>query len=177
MQQPGKITALYCRLSQDDALDGESNSITNQKALLSKFAADNNLKNTVFFIDDGFTGTSWERPGFQEMMREVEDYNVSALVVKDLSRLGREYSYMGRLQEFIFPAYPNFVGAVLQNVFPVPVRRHQCGVRLIDRAVQRYVFAAPTVAYAGICQALPEGAIGGGGVGEVVVGGHVLRML
>ena len=105
MQQPSKITALYCRLSQDDALDGESNSITNQKALLSKFAADNNLKNTVFFVDDGYSGTNWERPGFQAMMREVEDYNVSALVVKDLSRLGREYSYMGRLQDFIFPAY------------------------------------------------------------------------
>lgn len=105
MQQPSKITALYCRLSQDDALDGESNSITNQKALLSKFAADNGMKNIVFFVDDGWSGTSWERPAFQEMMREVEDYNVSAVVVKDLSRLGREYSYMGRLQEFIFPAY------------------------------------------------------------------------
>ena len=105
MQQPSKITALYCRLSQDDALDGESNSITNQKALLSKFAADNNLKNTVFFVDDGYSGTNWNRPGFEAMMREVEDYNVSALVVKDLSRLGREYSHMGRLQDFIFPAY------------------------------------------------------------------------
>ena len=105
MQQPSKITALYCRLSQDDALDGESNSIKNQKALLSKYAADNNLKNTVFFVDDGYSGTNWNRPGFQEMMREVEDYNVSALVVKDLSRLGREYSHMGRLQDFIFPAY------------------------------------------------------------------------
>jgi len=105
MQQPSKITALYCRLSQDDSLDGESNSITNQKALLSKFAADNNLKNTVFFVDDGFSGTNWNRPGFQEMMQVVEDYGVSALVVKDLSRLGREYSYMGRLQDFIFPAY------------------------------------------------------------------------
>jgi len=105
MQQPSKITALYCRLSQDDALEGESNSITNQKALLSKFATDNNLKNTIFYVDDGYSGTNWNRPGFQEMMREVEDYNVSALVVKDLSRLGREYSHMGRLQDFIFPAY------------------------------------------------------------------------
>jgi DNA invertase Pin-like site-specific DNA recombinase len=105
MQQSSKITALYCRLSQDDALDGESNSITNQKALLSKFAADNNLKNTVFFVDDGYSGTNWNRPGFEAMMREVEDYNVSALVVKDLSRLGREYSHMGKLQDFIFPAY------------------------------------------------------------------------
>ena len=105
MQQSSKITALYCRLSQDDALDGESNSITNQKALLAKYAADHNLKNTVFFVDDGYSGTTWNRPGFEEMMREVEDYNVSTLIVKDLSRLGREYSHMGKLQDFIFPAY------------------------------------------------------------------------
>ena len=104
-QQPEKITALYCRLSQDDALDGESNSITNPKALLSKYAADHGFRNTRFFVDDGFSGTSFQRPGFQEMMRYVEDYSVSAVIVKDLSRLGREYSYMGRLQDFIFPAY------------------------------------------------------------------------
>ena len=104
-QQPEKITALYCRLSQDDALDGESNSITNQKALLSKYAADHGFRNTRFFVDDGFSGTSFQRPGFQEMMKYVEDYSVSAVIVKDLSRLGREYSYMGRLQNFIFPAY------------------------------------------------------------------------
>lgn len=104
-QQPEKITALYCRLSQDDALDGESNSITNQKALLSKYAAEHGFRNIQFFVDDGYSGTSFQRPGFQEMMKYVEDYSVSTLIVKDLSRLGREYSYMGRLQDFIFPAY------------------------------------------------------------------------
>lgn len=104
-QQPDKITALYCRLSQDDALDGESNSITNQKNLLSRYAADHGFKNTMFFVDDGYSGTNFQRPGFQEMMKYVEDYSVSTLIVKDLSRLGREYSYMGRLQDFIFPAY------------------------------------------------------------------------
>ena len=104
-QQPEKITALYCRLSQDDALDVESNSITNQKALLSKYAADHGFRNTRCFVDDGFSGTSFQRPGFQEMMRYEVDYSVSAVIVKDLSRLGREYSYMGRLQDFIFPAY------------------------------------------------------------------------
>ena len=104
-QQPDKITALYCRLSQDDALDGESNSITNQKVLLSKYAAEHGFRNTMFFVDDGFSGMSFQRPGFQEMMKYVEDYSVSTLIVKDLSRLGREYSYMGRLQDFIFPAY------------------------------------------------------------------------
>ena len=104
-QQPEKITALYCRLSQDDALDGESNSITNQKTLLSKYAAEHGFRNIQFFIDDGYSGTSFQSPGFQEMMRYVKDYSVSAVIVKDLSRLGREYSYMGRLQDFIFPAY------------------------------------------------------------------------
>ena len=104
-QQPDKITALYCRLSQDDTLDGESNSITNQKALLSKYAAEHGFRNTMFFVDDGFSGTNFQRPGFLEMMKYVEDYSVSTLIVKDLSRLGREYSYMGRLQDFIFPAY------------------------------------------------------------------------
>lgn len=104
-QQPDKITALYCRLSQDDALDEESNSITNQKALLSKYAAEHRFRNLMFFVDDGFSGTNFQRPGFQEMMKYVEDYSVSTLIVKDLSRLGREYSYMGRLQDFIFPAY------------------------------------------------------------------------
>ena len=105
IQQPDKITALYCRLSQDDALDGESNSITNQKALLSKYAAEQGFRNVMFFVDDGYSGTNFNRPGFQEMMKYVEDYAVSTLIVKDLSRLGREYSYMGRLQDFIFPAY------------------------------------------------------------------------
>mgnify|MGYP001122223119 FL=1 len=104
-QQPDKITALYCRLSQDDALDGESNSITNQKSLLSKYATEHGFRNPMFFVDDGFSGTNFQRPGFQEMMKFVEDYSVSTLIVKDLSRLGREYSYMGRLQDFIFPAY------------------------------------------------------------------------
>ena len=83
----------------------ENNSITNQKALLSKYAAEHGFRNIQFFVDDGYSGTSFQRPGFQEMMKYVEDYSVSAVIVKDLSRLGREYSYMGRLQDFIFPAY------------------------------------------------------------------------
>ena len=82
-QQPEKITALYCRLSQDDALDGESNSITNQKTLLSKYATEHGFRNIQFFVDDGYSGTSFQRPGFQEMMKYVEDYSVSTLIVKD----------------------------------------------------------------------------------------------
>lgn len=72
---------------------------------MSKYAAEHGFRNTMFFVDDGFSGTNFQRPGFLEMMKYVEDYSVSTLIVKDLSRLGREYSYMGRLQDFIFPAY------------------------------------------------------------------------
>ena len=75
-QQPDKITALYCRLSQDDALDGESNSITNQKSLLSKYAAEHGFRNPMFFVDDGFSGTNFQRPGFQE--REYESFSVNS---------------------------------------------------------------------------------------------------
>ena len=104
-QQPDKITALYCRLSQDDALDGESNSITNQKALLSKYAAAHGFRNTMFFVDDGFSGTNFQRPGFLEMMKYVEDYSVSTLIVKDLSRLGRNAIDSGYYLEKYFPLH------------------------------------------------------------------------
>ena len=67
-----KITALYCRLSQDDMLDGESNSITNQKAILQKFAEDNSFPNPTFYVDDGVSGTTWEREGFKAMMADIE---------------------------------------------------------------------------------------------------------
>ena len=100
-----KITALYCRLSQDDMLDGESNSITNQKAILMQYAVDNGFPNPVYFVDDGVSGTTWERSGFQAMMREVEDGNVGIVITKDLSRLGRDYLKTGELIEIIFPEF------------------------------------------------------------------------
>ena len=74
-----KITALYCRLSQDDMLDGESNSITNQKAILQKYAEDNSLPNPTFYVDDGVSGTTWEREGFKAMMADIEDGKMSTL--------------------------------------------------------------------------------------------------
>src|SRR5690625_114371 len=67
-----KITALYCRLSRDDELSGDSNSIKNQKAILQKYADDNGLKNTVFYIDDGFSGTTFDRPDFNRMINDIE---------------------------------------------------------------------------------------------------------
>jgi len=94
-----KITALYCRLSRDDAMQGESNSISNQRELLTRYANEQGLKNTCFFIDDGYSGTTFERPGWQQLMAEVDNSNVSAVVVKDMSRMGRDYLRVGLYME------------------------------------------------------------------------------
>lgn len=98
-----KITALYCRLSQDDMLQGESNSITNQKAILKKYAEDNGFCNTVYYIDDGVSGTTWEREGFKAMLADIEEGKVGTVITKDLSRLGRDYLKTGEYIEIIFP--------------------------------------------------------------------------
>ena len=100
-----KITALYFRLSQDDMLQGESNSITNQKAILKKFAEDNGFSNPVFYVDDGVSGTTFERDGFKSMMADVEAGKVGIVITKDLSRLGRDYLKTGELIEMVFPDY------------------------------------------------------------------------
>lgn len=100
-----KITALYCRLSQDDMLQGESNSITNQKAILKRYADDNNFRNTAFYVDDGVSGTTFEREGFKTMMADVEVGKVGIVITKDLSRLGRDYLKTGELIEIVFPDY------------------------------------------------------------------------
>ena len=98
-----KITALYCRLSQDDMLQGESNSITNQKAILKKYAEDNGFSNHVFYVDDGVSGTTWEREGFKAMLADIEEGKVGTVITKDLSRLGRDYLKTGEYIEIIFP--------------------------------------------------------------------------
>ena len=98
-----KITALYCRLSQDDMLQGESNSITNQKAILKKYAEDNGFSNPVFYVDDGVSGTTWEREGFKAMLADIEEGKVGTVITKDLSRLGRDYLKTGEYIEIIFP--------------------------------------------------------------------------
>ena len=90
-----RITALYCRLSNDDDLNGESNSITNQKAILQKYADDKGLRNTQFYIDDGFTGTNFDRPGFKKMVSDIENGKVGTVIVKDMSRFGRDYLKVG----------------------------------------------------------------------------------
>ncbi len=99
---PGQITALYARLSQEDALDGDSNSIVNQKAVLSKYAADNGFSNPVFFIDDGVSGVTFDRPSFNRMIAEIEAGKVATVIVKDMSRLGRDYLKVGYYTEIFF---------------------------------------------------------------------------
>ena len=111
-----KITALYCRLSQDDMLQGESNSITNQKAILKKYADDNSFGNTVYYVDDGVSGTTFEREGFKAMMADVEAGKVGTVITKDLSRLGRDYLKTGEYIEIIFPDYDVRYIAINDNV-------------------------------------------------------------
>ena len=98
-----KITALYCRLSRDDELQGDSNSILNQKVILQKFADDNGFGNTMFFVDDGYSGTTFERPDWQRLMALVNDGKVGTVIVKDMSRLGRDYLKVGFYTEVAFP--------------------------------------------------------------------------
>ncbi len=111
-----KITALYCRLSQDDMLQGESNSITNQKAILKKYADDNGFTNTVYYVDDGVSGTTFERDGFKAMMADIEAGKVGTVITKDLSRLGRDYLKTGEYIEIIFPDYDVRYIAINDNV-------------------------------------------------------------
>ena len=97
-----KITALYCRLSRDDELQGESNSITNQKLMLKKYATDNGFKNIEYFVDDGYSGTNFNRPDFKRLMNLIDAEKVGAIIVKDMSRLGRDYLKVGYYTEILF---------------------------------------------------------------------------
>lgn len=108
--------ALYCRLSRDDNMDSESNSIQNQRKILQKAAKDKGYTDTVFFVDDGITGTTMKRPGFQKMLIAIEAGYISAVFVKDLSRLGRNYIEVGKLTEEFFPLHDIRLVAVSDGV-------------------------------------------------------------
>ena len=108
--------ALYCRLSRDDNMDSESNSIQNQKKILQKAAKEKGYTDTIFFVDDGITGTTMNRPGFQKMLRAIEAGYISAVFVKDLSRLGRNYIEVGRLTEEYLPLHDVRLVAVSDGV-------------------------------------------------------------
>ncbi|NLK87411.1 MAG: recombinase family protein [Clostridiaceae bacterium] len=111
-----KYTILYGRLSQEDERDGESNSIQNQRLMLEKYAADNGFENILFLSDDGYSGTNFNRPAWKELMKMVENDEVATIIVKDMSRLGRDYLLVGQYTEMIFPSYGVRFIAVNNNV-------------------------------------------------------------
>lgn len=102
-QNVSKITALYERLSRDDELQGESNSILNQKTYLESYARQQGFSNLRHFTDDGYSGINFNRPGFAAMVREIEAGNVGTVIVKDMSRFGRNYLQVGFYTEIMFP--------------------------------------------------------------------------
>lgn len=113
--QTGTAT-LYCRLSRDDNMNNESNSIQNQKKILQKAAKDKGYTDTIFFVDDGITGTTMKRKDFQRMIQAIEAGYISAVFVKDLSRLGRNYIEVGKLTEEFFPQHDIRLVAVSDGV-------------------------------------------------------------
>ena len=115
-QAENKITALYCRLSQDDGREGESNSISNQKEILAQFARANGFHNTIFFVDDGISGTTFDRPDFQRMQRMIENGEIGVVIVKDLSRFGRNYLDVGEYLEIKYPTLGVRFIAIQENV-------------------------------------------------------------
>ena len=115
-QAENKITALYCRLSQDDGREGESNSISNQKEILAQYARANGFHNTMFFVDDGISGTTFDRPDFQRMQRMIENGEIGVVIVKDLSRFGRNYLVVGEFLEIKFPTLGVRFIAIQENV-------------------------------------------------------------
>lgn len=102
-QQTQSITALYPRLSRDDELQGESNSISNQKQILESYARTHGFTNLRYYTDDGFSGVNFQRPGFQEMLADIEAGKVATVIVKDMSRLGRNYLQVGFYTDILFP--------------------------------------------------------------------------
>ena len=99
---PG-ITALYCRLSRDDGMEGDSNSVANQKKLLSKYAKENGFTDTRYYVDDGYTGTNFHRPSFEKLIEDIDLGYVGTVIVKDMSRLGRDYLQVGYYTDQYFP--------------------------------------------------------------------------
>ena len=111
-----KITALYCRLSQDDSREGESNSISNQKEILLQYAKQHGFLHPEFFIDDGVSGTTFARPDFLRMQRMAENGDIANIIVKDLRRFGRNYLEVGKYLEITYPTLGIRFIAIQENV-------------------------------------------------------------
>ena len=132
-QSDSRITALYCHLSQDDGREGESNSIVNQKALLKEYARKQHFKNFHFFVDDGYSGTSFDRPSFWETEQLIESGEVGTVIVKDMFWFGRNYLQVGMYTDIVFPendvrfiAVNDNVGSEVQTEFDMTPIRNFC---------------------------------------------------
>lgn len=132
-QSDNKITALYCRLSQDDGREGESNSIVNQKALLQEYARKHRFKNLQFYVDDGYSGTNFDRPSFRKLEQQIENGEIGTVIVKDMSRLGRNYLQVGMYTDIVFPdndvrfiAINDNVDSAVQTEFDMTPIRNFC---------------------------------------------------
>ena len=151
--------ALYCRLSRDDNMDTESNSISNQKKILQKAAKEKGYTDTLFFVDDGITGTTMKRPGFQKMIQAIENGYISAVFVKDLSRLGRNYIEVGRLTEEFFPAHDVRLVAVSDGVDSdegenefTPFKNIMKAIRCLGRGNMKFYRVNETCCLCSFCQ-------------------------
>ena len=119
-----KITALYSRLSHEDELQGESNSISNQKLLLEGYAKQHGFANLKWYTDDGFSGANFDRPGFQEMLSDIEAGKIGTVIAKDMSRLGRNYYNNDRYQWQLAKLSPNeYCNYLLTGNYPIPGQR------------------------------------------------------
>lgn len=116
MSNTNKITALYCRLSYEDELAGKSNSISNQKDILKKYADEHGFFNTQYYIDDGYSGVDFERPDFKRMFDDVDNGKIGTIITKDLSRLGRNHLHVGLYTEEYFPKNNIRYTAINDNV-------------------------------------------------------------
>lgn len=114
--QTEKIHALYTRFSHDENFGGDSNSVTHQKELLAEYANNHGFTNYRFYVDDGYTGVNFDRPAFQQMMSDIEQGIVGTVIVKDLSRLGRNYLMVGQYTEMVFPSYNVRFIAISDNI-------------------------------------------------------------
>ena len=134
-----KRTALYCRLSQDDNTENESNSIQNQKMILQRYVSDHHFPNPCFYVDDGYSGASFQRPGFQQMMADMENGEIGIIITKDLSRLGRNQLHTGLYIEERFPMFGEwYVRDSSRKVRAVFRAKAERGERLGARAPYGY---------------------------------------
>lgn len=113
---PEAMTALYCRLSVDDANEGDSNSIQNQKKIVLNYAKENGYVNTRFFVDDGYSGSCFDRPSFKKMIEGIKSGEIKRVIIKDMSRFGRDYLQVGMYTEIMFAEYDIHFVAVNDGV-------------------------------------------------------------